>query len=300
MREKDPGLWKVLLATTIGHAIWGFSFMAGRLALNIAPVLVLLSHRFLLAFFLMSLYPKGLRDVKQLPKKQLPWLLLLGLLEPVLYFFGEQYGLLHSTTIFSGVMIAVIPVVATLAAWLILRERPSFWQLFFCTLSVGGVIGVGLLSGSGGRPELIGVLALLLAVVTASGYSLLSRKLAGSLSSYVRTWFMMGVGAVVFTILALIQCRSDLSAYLQPLGNGTYLLSLLFLSVFCSVISYVLYGWSITRLTVARESVFANLTTAVSVFAGAIFLKEPCSWMTVVCCIVILLGIWGVQRTGSK
>ena len=298
MREKEPALWKVLLATTIGHAIWGFSFLAGKVALGLAPVLVLLSHRFLLAFGLMSLYVRGLRDLKKLTRQQLLLLLLLGLLEPVLYFFGEQYGLLHSTSIFSGVMIAVIPVVATLAAWPILKERPSFGQLFFCLLSVAGVIGVGLLSGSGGKPELIGVLALLLAVVTAGGYSLLSRRLSGELSSFVRTWFMMGVGAVVFTLLALWQCRNDLSAYVRPLASGKYLLSVLFLSVFCSVISYVLYGWSITRLTVAKESVFANLTTAVSVFAGAVFLNEPCSWMTVLCCLVILLGIWGVQRTG--
>ena len=32
----------------------------------------------------------------------MPLLILLGLAEPVVYFFGEQYGLLHSNTIFSG------------------------------------------------------------------------------------------------------------------------------------------------------------------------------------------------------
>ena len=52
-----------------------------------------------------------------------------------------------------------------------------------------------------------------------------------------------------------------------------FVLSVLFLSVFCSVVSFFLSNYAISKLPVARETVFANLTTAVSVFAGAVFLK---------------------------
>ena len=50
-------------------------------------------------------------------------------------------------------------------------------------------------------------------------------------------------------------------------------------------------------MTVARETVFANLTTAVSVFAGVIFLHEPFTWFGALCCLVIFVGIYGVQKT---
>ena len=289
-----------LLLTTIAHVLWGFSFMASRTALNHVPILVLLSHRFLIAFLLMNLAPRKLREHKRLSRKQLGSLLLLGLLEPVIYFFGEQYGLLHSTSIFSGVMIAGIPIVATLAAWPLLKERPTLRQLLFCVLSVLGVVGVALLSGNEGRPELIGVLALLVAVFSAVGYSLLSRSLSQELSSYTRTYAIMAVGAVAFTPLALWQCRGDLGAYIRPFAEPSYLLSVLFLAVFCSVICYALYGYSIARMTVAREAIFANLTTAVSVFAGAVFLHEPFSVWTLLCCALMLLGVWGVQRSEKK
>ena len=53
-------------------------------------------------------------------------------------------------------------------------------------------------------------------------------------------------------------------------------------------------------MSVARVTVFANLTTAVSVFAGAVFLREPFSWLGLVFCLLILLGIYGVQRTARK
>ncbi len=291
---------KIFLAATVCHVFWGFSFLASRTAQDTAPVPVLLSHRFLLAFLgmnLLLLTPLG--SLRLRGKRLLP-LLALGLAEPVVYFFGEQYGLQHSNTIFSGVMIAMIPIVSTLAAAPILKEKPSAGQLLFSLLSVGGVIGVGLLSKSSGALDWIGVLGLLVAVFSAVAYTLLSRGISGRFSPFERTWFMMGVGAVVFTALALPACRSDPGAYLRPLATPSYLISLLFLALCCSIVSYILSAYAITHLSVARETVFANLTTAVSVFAGAVFLHEPFSLLSALFCLLILLGIYGVQRCSPE
>ena len=56
---------------------------------------------------------------------------------------------------------------------------------------------------------------------------------------------------------------------------------------------------AIGRLSVARETVFSNLTTAVSVFAGVALLGEPFSWLGLLFVLLILAGIWGVQRTAK-
>ena len=108
---------------------------------------------------------------------------------------------------------------------------------------------------------------------------------------------MMAVGAATFTALAAAAVGGDAAAYLRPLGEAEYLLSILFLGLFCSVVCYFLSSYAITYLTVAQETVFANLTTAVSVFAGAVILHEPFSWWGILFCAMILLGIYGVQRT---
>lgn len=279
----------------IAHVFWGFSFFASRKGLDAAHVFVLLSHRFLLSLLLMSL--PALRLIRRpLRGRRVYWLLLLGLAEPVVYFFGEQYGLLHSNTIFSGVMIATIPIVSMLLAVPFLGERPVFGQIAFSLLSVGGVVGIGLLGKSTGSMDWIGVLGLLVAVLSAGAYTLISRGISGEFSPFERTYVMMAEGAVVFTVLALIRCRGNLTEYIRPLSEPSYLTAVLFLSLGCSVISYFLSGYAIGRLSVARETVFANLTTAVSVFAGAVFLREPFSWLSLLCCLLILGGIYGVQR----
>ena len=110
----------------------------------------------------------------------------------------------------------------------------------------------------------------------------------------------LGISGAVFTVCAFIRCGGSPMEYVRPFADGKYILCVLFLSVCCSVICYFMSSYAITYMSVARETVFANLTTAVSVFAGVVFLHEPFSWLGLVCCVLILLGIYGVQKTARK
>ena len=258
---------------------------------------MLLSHRFGLSFLVMNLLLLfGVCEI-DLKRKGLWKPFLLGLMEPVIYFFGEQYGILHANTSFSGVMIAMIPIVSTLAAAPVLGERPSLGQVLFSLLSIGGVVGLGMMNKSSGQLDWIGVVALSVAVLSAGAYTLIGRGISKEYSPFERTYMMMGVGAVSFTPLAFLQTRGSLAAYVRPLTDATYLVAVLFLALVCSVACYFLSGYTITYMTVARETVFSNLTTAVSVFAGVIFLHEPFTWFGALCCLVIFVGIYGVQKT---
>lgn len=288
-----------ILATILCHVIWGFSFMFSRLALDVASVFTLLSHRFILAFLAMNLILLSGRVRLDFKKNMAP-LLLLGLMQPVIYFIGEQYGILHSNTVFSGVMIAMIPIVATLAAGPLLKEKPTAGQVFFSLLSVGGVIGIGLMTGSNGSLDLIGLAGLLVAVASAAAYLMLSRSISGRFTPFERTYVMMGLAAAVFTGLAMAESGGDLSGFISPLNNLSYLGPLLYLGLLASVVSFFLSGYALTYLSVARESVFSNLTTAVSVLAGVVFLKEAFSWLSLLFCLLILAGIWGVQKSAKE
>ena len=157
MKEHKITKTKAILAAIVCYFFWGMSFMASRAALDVADVFTVLSHRFVLAFLVMTVLcftPLG--DCHLKGKPLLP-LILLGLFQPVIYFFGEQYGILHSSTIFSGVMIALIPIVSSLAAIPLLGEKPSLSQFIFSLLSVGGVIGIGMLTNNSGSLDWIGV-----------------------------------------------------------------------------------------------------------------------------------------------
>ena len=289
--------FKVILAAIVSHGAWGLSFLASRKGLDVSPVFVLLSHRFGISFIAMNMILLMGREQVSLRRRTIWKPLLLGMMEPVVYFFGEQYGILHSNTVFSGVMIAMIPIVSTLAAVPILKERVTLGQLLFSLLSVGGVIGIGLMNKSSGALDWIGVTALSVAVLSAGAYTLIGRGISREYTPFERTYIMMGIGTVVFTPLALVQTEGRASAFFIPLTQPVYLAAVLFLALVCSVACYFLNSYTITHMTVARETAFSNLTTAVSVFAGVLFLHEPFSWVGAFCCLVIFAGIYGVQRT---
>ncbi|MBQ1921505.1 MAG: DMT family transporter, partial [Ruminococcus sp.] len=172
MKKKEITLF---LAAVVSHVFWGFSFLGTRSALDVADMYLLLSHRFLIAFLIMNLLLlfRVVRIDFRGKGKRILWPLLMGLMEPVVYFIGEEYGVLHSTTIFSGVMIAVIPIVSIFAAIPLLHEKPNVWQVVFSFVSVGGVIGIGLLTKDSGRLDWIGVVALIVSVLSAAAYGIL-------------------------------------------------------------------------------------------------------------------------------
>ena len=207
---------KVMAAAIIGHVFWGFSFMASRIALDATNMFVMLSHRFIVAWFVMTLLVLfGVMKIDWKGKIILP-LIVMAIAEPVVYFIGEPYGILHTTTIFSGVMIAMIPLASVLAAAIVLKEKPTGKQVLFGVISVLGVIGIGLMSKNAGALELKGVLALVISVLSAVVYVLLSRKNSAKFSAFERTYMMMCMGAFAFTIMALVSCGGNVSVYLEP------------------------------------------------------------------------------------
>ena len=144
--------------------------------------------------------------------------------------------------------------------------------------------------------RLIGAVILLGAVCSGTTFNVISRKLSTRFSALERTWMMMGVAAVVFTGLAVIQCGGDFALLTAPLRNRSFIIAVLYLGVASSVVAFMALNVSAGCLTVAKNMAFCNLTTVLSLFAGVIFLHESFNAVSLVASALIILGIWGVQR----
>ena len=287
---------KPMLAAVGVYTLWGFSFLASKLAQSAASPLVVLMYRFDIAALVMALpWMLGRRKVR-LKGKNVKGLLLLGLCEPVIYFIGEQYGLKFTNSAFSGVMIAVIPIVTLILAAVFLKERPSTAQWLFSLLSIAGVVAITLMAGGGGQVQPIGVALLILAVVSGSAYAVISRAVSDDFSVFERSMVMQLMGAVFYTVCAVIENIGDLSALIAPLRDGNFLWGILYLSLGASVAGYTLYNYAVANAPIANVASLCNLTTVLSVAAGVVILREPFSLGSAVALAVILVGIWGVQK----
>ena len=293
---------KAILAAIGVYFIWGFTFLASAVAQRSASPIVLLMYRFDLSSVLM-LVPVLLRK-KSLHfrgKNMLP-MILMGICEPVIYFIGEQYGIKNTNSSFAGICISVIPLVTMFMAVLFLKEKPHPLQWLFSVVSIGGVIAISVFtSEAGGNITLKGILWLVLAVVTAAAYVTLNRiSSQSSFTVYERTVIVQLEGAVFFTLLAVIENFSDLNALFIPAAEPKFLMAILYLSLFASAIGYSLHSYALDNAPVANVTTLNGLVTILSVIAGVVILGEPFSIKAAVAMVVVLGGIWGVQRFTPK
>lgn len=288
-----------LLAALAGNAIWGFSFLFTRTALKVVDLpAVLLSMRFVIAFLIMTgMLVLGKAKFSLKGKRVLP-LLFLGIVEP-LCFLLETYGVLYTNATVAGVVMAVSPIVSILLAALLLHEIPSRGQMLFCLLPVAGVILITVAGSDLGIVTPLGMLLLLGNCFTAGAYRTANRKSAEEFTAFERTYAVVSISAIAFLTMALIQLKGDVGAYLAPLGDVSYVVSLLVLSVFCSVVAYLLVNFGSGLMSVAKMATFGAISTVCSTFAGVVLLKEPVSWLILVGAALIVLGVWQVTRKGK-
>lgn len=286
-----------IAAAVAVYTIWGFSFLASAVAQKVTTPFVLLAYRFDIATLLLAVPLLLGKEKLSLSGKKAGMLLLLGLIEPCLYFIGEQYGVRYTNSAFSGILIAMIPIVTLLLSAVVLRERPSRAQWLFSLLSIAGIIVITLSEEKGGTVSLLGVICLVGAVITGSACTVLSRKISDVFSTYERSMVMQLMGAVFFTALAVLENRADPSALIEPLRHPDAVLAILYLAVFASVIGYTLFNFSVANAPIARVVVLVNLTTVISVIAGVVILGDSLTLVSAVAMAAVLIGIWGVQKT---
>lgn len=292
-----PDKEKVLpvLSVSSGQIIWGLSYLFISMCLQVTTPELMLSLRFLIAFGILNLMLLFGKARISLRSKHWKPLLLFSLVEPV-YFYFESYALLHSNSTFTGVVLAASPVVAIFLAMFLMREYPSKKQALFCLLPVAGVVVMTLSGSSLGIVDPLGIFFLLGTCLFSALYKTMNRRVSGEYTPFERTYFMMLACLITFTVSALHSVKWNFHAYVQPLFDPRFLVPVVFLSVFGSVVANLLVNYAAARMPVVKHSSFSSLTTLCSMVAGVVFLKEPMTVSILIGSVLILIGIWEVTR----
>ena len=285
------------LAALTGYSIFGFSFLFSKTALNLTTPFVLLAVRFLAAFLLLNVLVLVGVIKLDLKGKPIKMLLVLGLVQPVLYFICESYGIAMTTASFSGVMIGLVPVVGLVFDMIFMKERCTVLQAVF---TVTSVIGVAMTTTGGfGTVSILGFVLLLGAVVTAVLYAIISRKTAEHFSPFERTYVMFALGTVAFTVMALVETKGNVGALVAPLSNPTFWLCILYLSVVSSVCAFTAINFAVGHISAGRAMIFSNFTCVISAVAGVLILKESFTPLQLVGVVIIIISVFGVSWPGT-
>ncbi|MFA6627469.1 MAG: DMT family transporter [Bacilli bacterium] len=286
--------WKAHMAGIGFATIFGCSFLASKIALQYLTPMGLLSFRFLIAFFLFEILRLTHCIQVRFTKQSLSLVWWIVLFQPILYFVFETYGLHYSSSSEAGMMIAMIPVVVALLSSIILKERPTLFQLFCIILSISGIVLIEIMTHEQTSHQSLGFILLLGAVIAASFYNIFSRKASIKLSPMEITYYMMAGGALVFNGIYMTQRLVSGSAhfYFDGLFHWQPLLALLYLGIASSVVAFFLVNYSLSKLTAPISSLYSNLSTVIAIIAGVVFLKEDLTLYHYIGSAMIILGVY--------
>lgn len=293
---------KALTAVIAGNTIFGFSFLFSKVALQMTVPGVLLAARFLTAFAVLNIIVIFGRLIKNrdgepivkfsLRGKPLKDVLLLALFQPVIYFAAESYGIQFTSSAFAGTIIAVIPVMGVISDVIIMKAAVSWKQIICALTSVAGV-ALTTLGARGMKSSAAGVIVLMAAVVAGALFYVFSKKAGEHFNPLERTYVMFGAGSAVYVCFALIACAGDYDRLITDVvAMPEFWGCIMYLAVASSVIAFIALNYGSSHVSVSEASLFANLTTVISIIAGVAVLHESFTLQQIAGAAVIIASVY--------
>jgi drug/metabolite transporter (DMT)-like permease len=175
-------------------------------------------------------------------------------------------------------------------------------QAFFVVLSVSGILMIFTRNSPSFDGRFLGTILLFLSALSSALFTIVLKKTVSKLSIYELTFIILLVGFTVFnTVYIFEQYESQgfVLDYLRPFGSLSYTLGILYLSLFASLGSTFVSNYAIQDLSPPQFSVFSNLSTLISIIAGALILHESLSPAHYLGSAFILAGVIGTNFSQS-
>lgn len=96
-------------------------------------------------------------------------------------------------------------------------------------------------------------------------------------------------------ILGLSDINNFMTQYTMPFRIVEYTLGVLYLGLFASIGASFSSNYALQHLSAPQFSVFSNLSTLISIGAGALIMKEPLSIHHYIGSTLILIGVIGTN-----
>jgi drug/metabolite transporter (DMT)-like permease len=283
-------------AAAVGMTLaFGLSFVATKYALHgFRPLLIALIRFSLAGGLLWAVW--RLRPAREkVTRSEMLRLATLGLVSLTLYFSLETNGIARTSASAAAILIATIPVFVAVLAALVLHERNGVRQWMGVALSFAGVAGLVLLGSGVGGGGLVGDLLVLAAALSAAVYNLMARSLLMTRSALYVTAYQNLFGALFMAPLALGEAL--LVGVRQPTPGAVG--AVLYLTLGCSVVAYLLLNYAFRFIPASRLSVFVNLTPVVAVAAAYVLLGERFTAIQLLAAAVVVAGVWLANSGGA-
>jgi len=296
MKREYP-LSVVYVLTVVAMFLWGIAFVWVTQAYNIGfrPFTVVFL-RLVVASVILTIVSTFCKNKETINRKDYLLFFFLAFSEPFCYFMGESFGMLYVSPTLASIIIATVPLVTPIFAWMFLKERVNIFEVIGLIISFLGV-AVLVAEKTNSENHAIGVLLMFVAVLGGTSYGIILRKLTAGYSALTITKYQTYIGTLLFLPLFYI---FDYHQFLQSSFTLSDFRFILLLGALPSAISFTLLAFAVGRLGIVRTNVFSNL---IPVFTGlwAFFaIKETFSNIKIIGMAVVIVGLCISQMNRIK
>ena len=297
-------------ALIVSMIIWSVSGIAIKHALLVLPPLTMIVMRFIPSVLLMLVIGLACRKstlfgLQKIDRKDWPLFLIAGFCQPFLYYLLETftYDALHSPTI-AETLLSTSTLISPIFAAVLLRERVTRNNIIGILVSTAGVFALTLI---GSKDYSIGsywgILLAFAAVSAAVIDSIMMRKVPAKYTSLTFIFYAQVVSLLFF--IPLWWCKegpqtlqsldwsqlADISSQLSvALGCVAYL------TVFASVIAFILFCSALRKVGVTQANAFNNIRPAFTALWMFLFFGEHLPIGKWIGMVLIIIGLFVCQK----
>jgi drug/metabolite transporter (DMT)-like permease len=287
---REPPLAKLAGGFAAIYFIWGSTFLAIRFAVEAMPPFMMAGARFVVAGGILLAW----RMVAHRERPAIPHWAGAAAVGALLFMGGNGSVVWSEQRVPSGLTALML---ATIPLWMVVLDALGGGAPLNGKVVAGvtlGLIGLALLLGpsellGGGRVDPVGAGVLLCGSACWAAGSLASRRVDQPSSHALSAAMQMLVGgAVLFAASAAV---GEFGRVGPAALEWRPLLSLVYLVLFGSVISFTAYTWLLSVASPARVATYAFVNPVVAVVLGWAVAGEPLTPRTLLASVVIVTAV---------
>lgn len=190
----------------------------------------------------------------------------------------------------SALVVQIGPIVVALVAGIFLGERLHRWVLVGTAVGFAGVVLIGRASSSGGHGDWIGVLLSVVAALTFAVGVLTQKKLLGSMSALLMTFW--------YAVMGLVICLPWSGRLVHTVATvpGSDLAWIVYLGLFPSALAFVTWAYALSHADAGKFAQSTFLVPFITALMAWLLLDEVPPALTFVGGALCILGVLITRR----
>ena len=273
-----------LAITSVG---WGFNWPITKYLLSELPPLTFRGATGVIGACLLAALALVRGQSLNVPRKLWPRLMLAALLNVTGWMVLMGLALLWLPASEAALIAYTMPVWASVLAWPVLGERPTWLRSFALLMAFAGLAAI--MGGNGLTASAAKLPGIVMALTGAIGFALgtvLAKKLPLQLAPIPAAAWQIGLGCLPVTVAGLLFETTHLDKVSKL---GWWLLSYSVLIQFC--IAYVSWFAALARLPASVAAIGTMAVPVIGVVASALALHEPLGPTQIVALMCTLAGV---------